>query len=305
MKNKILLYILSFLLFSCEKVLPIHTDIAKQMTLNAELDTDNKIKVQLFESSLPGDSLMLQFISNATVELYENGNKISTLTYVQNFISSQSSYYGDSTIHIMPQKIYTVKATHPNFPSITATDTGPPLTTVTNVSVSGFPLYVLNRDTTHGQLQFTILDDANQHNEYVLYPFYYYSRYFRINAIDSVLLWNTQFAHTYSINGILSNNNFDFNKIDDATFNGQNKPFNLEISKLFDADSSIIEAYVGISVRQYSASFYLDKESKRQYHALLNNNIYDVPFWFYTNVIGGYGLLTCASNNNQIIAKIK
>ena len=95
------------------------------------------------------------------------------------------------------------------------------------------------------------------------------------------------------------------NKIDDATFNGQNKPFNLEISKLFDADSSIIEAYVGISVRQYSASFYLDKESKRQYHALLNNNIYDVPFWFYSNVIGGYGLLTCTSNNNQIIAKIK
>ena len=182
--------------------------------------------------------------------------------------------------------------------------TGINLKNINIITKSSNPLvYVLNSDTTHGQLQFTIVDNANQHNEYVLYPFYYYSRYFRINANDSVLLWNTQFAHTYSINGILSNNNFDFNKIDDATFNGQNKPFNLEISKLFDADSSIIEAYVGISVRQYSASFYLDKESKRQYHALLNNNIYDVPFWFYSNVIGGYGLLTCTSNNNQIIVE--
>ncbi len=305
MKNKILLYILSFLLFSCEKVLPIHTDIAKQMTLNAELDTDNKIKVQLFESALPGDSLMLQFISNATVELYENSNKISTLTYVPDFISSQSSYYGDSTIHIMPERIYTVKATHPNFPSITATDTVPPLTTVTNVSVSSLPLYVLNKDSTHGQLQFTIIDAASKHNVYMLYPFYYYSRYYKINATDSVLGWNTEYAQIFTINGIKTNNIYEDNRIDDAVFNGQSKPFILEISKLFDADSSIIEAYVGISVRQYSASFYLDKESKRQYHALLNNNIYDVPFWFYTNVIGGYGLLTCTSNNNQIIAKIK
>ncbi len=98
MKNKFWIYSILFLFLCCEKVLPIHTDIAKQMTLNAELDTDNKIKVQLFGKRTFCDSLMLQFISNATVELYENGNKISTLTYVQDFISSQSSY-GDSTIH--------------------------------------------------------------------------------------------------------------------------------------------------------------------------------------------------------------
>ncbi len=304
MKNK-LLYILLFLLLSCEKVLPIHTDIAKQMTLNAEFDTDNKIKVQLFESALPGDSLTLHLISDANVELYENGNKISTLTYVRDVFSSQSSYYGDSAIHIMPQKIYTVKATHPNFPSITATDTVPPLTTLNNTSVSSFPLYVLNRDTTHGQLQFTIVDDANQRNEYVLYPFYYYSRYFRINANDSVLLWITQYAYMYAINGKNTTNIYEDNRIEDATFNGQSKPFTLEISKLFDSDSSIIEAYVGISVRQYSASYYLDKESKRQYHALLSNSIDDVPYWFYSNVIGGYGLLTSTSNKHQIISRLK
>ncbi len=305
MKNKLLLYILSFLLFSCEKVLPIHTYIAKQMTLSAQLDTDSKVIVQLYETALPSDSLTLNYITDANVELYENGNKISTLAFVRDNFNNQVGYYMDTSIQIKPENIYTIKATHLNFPNITATDTVPALTTVTNTSISGLPLYILNADSTYGQLQFTIVDDANKHNTYIIYPFYYYSRYYKINATDSFLQWNTGYAQTCSINGMHSNNNFDFNKIDDAIFNGQSKQFTLDISKLYDYDTSIIEAYVGVSVRQYSASFYLEKESKRQYYALLSNKIYDVPFWFYTNVIGGFGLLSCTSNNHQIIAKIK
>ncbi len=306
MKNSIWIHSIALLFICCEKELPIHSDIAKQMTLHAMLDNDNKVIVQLYESALPTDSLELKYIYDANVELFENGNKISTLVFILD--SSHlftNGYYTDTAIHIKPDKVYTIKATHPNFPSISATDTIPSLATVTNTSVTGFPLLVLGIDSTFAQLQFTIIDDANKHNVYVVYPYYYFSRYYKRSATDSVLIWQTSYAYLNAINGIKLNNIYNGNQLDDVTFNGQSKSFNLEISKLYDSDTSIQEAYIGISVRQYSASYYLDIESKRKYYDILSNKIYEAPFWFYTNVIGGFGLLTSTSNNNQIIAKIK
>jgi len=126
MKNNIWIYSIALLFICCEKVLPIHSNVAKQMTLHSMLDTDNKVMVHLYESELPTDSLLLTPITNAIVELYENGNKISTLNYVRDNFNSLVGFYTDTTIHIKPDKVYTIKATHSNFPSITATDTVPP-----------------------------------------------------------------------------------------------------------------------------------------------------------------------------------
>lgn len=306
MKNNIWIYSLALLFVCCEKVLPIQTNLAKKLTLYSTFDTDNKIVVQLCESALLTDSLNVISIKDATVELYENGNKISTLSYViDSFNNFINGYYTDTTVHIKPDKVYTIKATHPNFPSISATDTVPSLTNVTNTSVTGFPIYVTDNDTTFAQLQFTIIDDANKHNKYIVYPYYYFSRYYKRSATDSVLIWQTSYAYLNAINGIKQNNIYNRNQLDDITFNGQSKSFNLEISKLLDFNASIQEAYIIISIRQYSASHYLDMESKRQYYDILSNNIYEAPFNFYTNVVGGFGLLTCTSNSNQIIAKIK
>jgi hypothetical protein len=306
MKNNILIYSLALLFICCEKVLPIQTNLSKKLTLYSTLDTDNRVVIQLCESALVTDSLNVKSITDAYVELYENGNKISTLSYVidysNNFING---YYTDTAIQIKPNKIYTIKASHPNFPSITATDTVPSLTTVTNTSITGNPIYVTNYDSTFAQLQFTFVDDANKHNVYIVYPYFYFSRYIKISSTDSVLVWNINYSLLKSINGIKVNNFYTDNRIDDATFNGQSKQINLEISKLYDFDNSIQEAYIGISIRQYSASYYLDNESKQQYYNLLSNNIYEAPYNFYSNVDGGFGVLTSTSNYNQIITKIK
>lgn len=306
MKKNSWIYSIALLFLCCEKELPIQTNLAKKLTLYSILDTDRKVYVELYTSKLLTDSLNLDYISDATVELYENGNKISTLMYVDNTsYFNRVAYYTDTTVQIKPGKIYTIKATHPNYPSITATDTVPPITTINNAQIISNPITVINNDSSYAQLQFTITDDVNKYNIYIVYPYYYFSRYYMISATDSTLFWETGYANIKSINGINTSSLFNNGQISDDLFNGQSKQFTLEISKLFDFDNRIQEAYVGISIRQYSAAYYLDMESKRQYYELLSRNIYEAPYWFYSNVIGGFGLLTCTSNSNQVIARIK
>ena len=286
--NSFLLLIL--LLHSCEKMV-VDVNLPEQepvIVLNAIIETDKPIIVNISKGIGILDTTKQAIIENAIVEIFENGNFKEKLTYTKdgNYISNL----------VLPQygNKYKVIASAPGFKEVSAETSLPSHVTVSNIIIKDsvhFDANInLNGSNAVGSISFT-LHDPMESNYYLLemsyrdslqsYPIY-------IDISDSQLE---------------SFNNMENPMFNDTYFNG--KDFRIEV--FFNSyylnfqdysTSGIPKPEVSFNISTINHEFYIYKKSVlKQFFSI--GNPFAEPAPVYSNIKNGLGVFL-GKNNNYI-----
>jgi hypothetical protein len=114
------------LLHSCEE--PLETDLNNSSRLviysNFTSDTDLHVSVTKTRSYLTQSPI--EYISNATVFVFEGGNLIESLEFVaENPLNGKAPYYRSRKLMPQPDLVYTIKVIVPGYKTVTATNSIP------------------------------------------------------------------------------------------------------------------------------------------------------------------------------------
>ncbi len=300
-----LIIIIIILAIACQK--PLEIDYPKQsplLVVNCLFAPDSLFIARISHTAQTNDSTDLS-ITDANCEIWLDGEKLATLSHTEN------GFYTNANIKPQVGKAYTIKVTHPNYPTVSATDTVPAKTTVLETGFEHFTDYDILDESYLNMLYIRILDDVTKDNFYQIktdlrsYDFEYDST----ETINDTLYQyspiyianNNQAAITHALVAV------QLMLFNDKYFNGNNILLNFEYSLssgAFFYDIPYYQTHDLIITLKNTSSQYYNYVKQLQKHVItqdiLANQIYGVgdPVQMTTNIQNGFGVF--AAYNTQI-----
>lgn len=281
MKEKIIILLIISLLFSCEKNANIKFKETKLMVINSFFTPDSLFKINISESLPISDSQNVNFIENASAQLFENEIFIGNLNYI-----GQGNY----SINYKPlvKKEYKIKVSSPQGYNCEAINTIPQKTKITSVDTLTditkpyeliCKINFKDNDSTQNYYFFEVRTIAGS------YTFEY-----PVGNIDTVF-YEESINFEYNDNTIeykIAKDNLNYGVVfSDELINGKQKQLTITIAK-----SSIA------NIRNNPIKFYLKTISKdyylyaKSYGKLLNQeaDFLAEPIQIYSNISNGFGI---------------
>jgi len=281
MKKKLYLVLtLLIVLIACEKTVYVDIpDKGRKITVNSLFNPDSLLKVSISKSCyiLNND---IQAIENATVEIYENGNLLNTLPYLNNGLykaTTQKPSSGDR---------YKIKVTVPGMGTAETESYIPPKTNIISIdtaSVMRTDIDGYKREYLEFRVKFK--DNPDENNYYLLEPMQIqictYDNYEGDTIIDTMQHIMSFESNDPSVVDHLWGKGLLFN---DNLFNGNTYEFVLSAGKYFNCTTSICINLKSISEGyfKYLATCYKHMEA--------NWDPFMEKISVYTNVEGGVGI---------------
>ncbi|MCK9498675.1 MAG: DUF4249 domain-containing protein [Bacteroidales bacterium] len=324
MKTNIFKYSLIFIIFTsivfiiaCEKTIEIDIEDTKpKLVLNAELNPDSTIKVNITRSRHILDNAMITNVEDAQVKIYEDEIFIGNLIYDKN---------GNYRLNYKPKKgkNYKIIVEHPNYETVKATSFI--ISKIENISIDTSSTYdEYGNSITNLNIKFK--DPANEKNYYMLKLRDKYKTEiwdYSIIVIDTIYtgpdttivnISQGAFTYEYSTEVVYFSSN-DINLDEDNYFAGV-----LAISdELFDGKEYLLKTSFDANYTYYSTDtsliyidFYSISQDYYKYIKSRNKYTYSVgdpfsePVMVFTNVENGLGILGSAhANTDSILIKRK
>lgn len=309
-QNILKLLVVSFIFFSCyscREYIDYEIDeTERKIVLNGFLTPSETIKINLTKSMSAADlSSDIEFIENAKVELYEDDNFITELTY------TRTGFY-ESDFKPSENKIYRIKVEAAGFKPVIAETKIPPKTNVLEIDGTNVKFYENDDDYYSGYSESgitgNIIFKLNREKSS--------ENYFHIKASKKYMsiAYNSEtyepidtFYHKETVwynPAIESDNTVEYLYIT-GKFEGYVFPDKLSNSEFFDINIELSTYYSSNSEAEYDPWLYLDviNFDESFYTYLKSKNLYSdnegnpfsEPVNIYSNVENGLGLLTSYS----------
>ncbi len=292
MKEIAVILLIICLLFSCEKETDIKFENSNFIVINSFFSPDSIFKVNVSESLSIINSSNVNFIENASIELYEDGNIIRELVYDNN-----GNYFID--YKPLQQKEYKIKVISPEGYNCEAINIIPQKTeiisidTLTDITKPDELICKINFEDNQSTLDFYFLEIRTIAGSYTFeYPLgnfdtIYYEESIDFDYTDNIIEYKIGTSMiTYGV--IFS----------DELINGEQKEISITINKyaISDIPNNAIKFYL----KNISEDFYLYAKS---YSMLLDEEI-DIlaePIQVYSNISNGFGIF---GGYNQFVDSI-
>ena len=315
-KQKIVLFLLFFMLFSCTKIIEI--DFPKQepkLVVNSLFTNDSIFKINVSQTTNFNQS-SVKFIPDAEIILSEENNDIvSQFEYTGNGIYKSINGYKP-----VLNKKYKIEINHPELGQIKSSN---------KIPVSPNILLINKRDSVFtdedgyymSEADITIQDNPNEKNWYEFeLTAYYYDDYSGIpgygdsNQIDTVPHKRTLYITSNDI--VLTNEGLtdyypSYYPLSDTLFNGLTYTLKLQylppqdILGINDAEYNLAKNYkLTVTVRSVTEEYY---KYRKKLIIHLENQSGDVwdgmgnPVQMYSNIEGGYGIFAGYSSFTDTI----
>ena len=277
---------------ACEKVIDISVpDKERKIVLNALLNPDSLVSVQLTQSKSILENNNLLLLEDADVELFEDDQLVGSLEY------SGYGVYGMRGFQPQKEKTYRLEVKHPVLAAVRTEVKLPPLVPILKVDTAK---YQDEYDNDRYSLNVSISDPPGQDNFYAL----------SIAITSRVFDWNTQeltdstetfmiYFHSVDHGDILGSdivqndvNYYIDDKlfIADDLFDGQDHEFALAIDYYFlefKSDTILLD----VRLDHIDPSYYFYSVSKRKYYQA-DGNPFSEPVQVYNNVENGFGIMS-------------
>jgi Domain of unknown function (DUF4249) len=242
------------------------------------------------------------YIKGATVEMFENGQKLATLTP----LSNDSAWVYVTKLPNTPQvgKTYELRASHPNFETITATQIMPGKPTAQDftldrnaLSPDGSRIY---------KMGFTLKDQPGTPNYYeVSAGLLYYYESFIFDDLGNIIGRDTVGSQFFSVffDQLLDQNLVpgvgNTVLITDQLIDGQDYPFKADFYPTVVIGGVDTSAY-DITIRSITPEYY---QWSRSYRQRYDNefNIFAEPVTVYTNFDKGLGVFGLTNGRKYIV----
>lgn len=291
-----ILWLLSFA--SCEKDFVVKDqDKLKGMVINCFFNDLQPLTVYLTGSYTSSGSNTITGISDAKVELYEDGVLKEQLAYVP---SDTLNRFGAYHSQLIPQagKKYMVKASHPAYGTVTAEDEIPEPAQLVSQTLISYP-------DTFGEtarVKFRIKDDASAQNYYRINAWVYYTQRVVDDNGDTVELSSATGLRATPLSPLLDTlrDTGWYPVFSDRNFNGLEKEIELSIESTPTATKTE-------TMTLYVELYTISKQSFEYYRTvdLYHQTSYNTePVHVYSNVQNGYGIFAgYAFSRMQFVVK--
>lgn len=314
MKNKnnqyLLLLFIPILFFACQKPLEInYPEQEPALVVNCLFAPDSLFVARISHTAKTDDSTNLS-VTDANCEIWSNGEKLATLTHTEN------GFYTNSTLRAEEGKAYTIRVSHTDYQDVSATDTVPEKTLVSEVNFVHFTQYDMLDERYSHDLNIKIKDNPN------------ISNFYQLKAITLQLLidhqWDgdttwTPTDTTFQYQDVFFTNSNPLLSDDQTTdaeilpfndkyFNGEHILLNLQFKIAFGGHNGgepyiskhdLIVSFKTVSYQHYNYTKQLDKHVDNQYSDIYNG-IGD-PVQMTTNIKNGYGIFAAYNPQTFIL----
>ncbi len=236
------------------------------------------------------------YVSGATAEWWQNGQKVLTLTPLSG--DSNFVYVGKLPQPLQPGDQYEVRVQHPNYPSVRAVQVMPAKFDADSARVK--KLAGGGEFNSQYQIDFTIRDQPNAANFYEISVF---SQQYIIvtifNPSTGMVTYDTLGSAEYAVyfdefldrNTVTGSGNTAL--ISDQLFDGQAYKFQAKFSPSFYSSVDTMPAYT-VRVRNITKDYY---QWSRSYYERYENeyNIFSEPVTVFNNLENGLGIFGLAT----------
>ncbi|QQR98310.1 MAG: DUF4249 domain-containing protein [Sphingobacteriales bacterium] len=286
--KKIYTYIITLtiiIFISCEKDIILKIDnVEIKQVINCYINENTRIQIYISKSKAIDDNSSIEFISNATVQLYEDGVFIENMQYILENPSNNLGFYL-SNYEAKANHTYKIISTVENMKTIEATEFLPPKVTISNYRLIQYP-DTIDRNRK-GILKFNIEDDGNIDNFYVI-DLYESIKTSSIDSLgDSISQINNSGSY-FKIIDFSENESYDRRFIDDKKFNGTSKEFTIEFNGNVFNGSNILEQKIVLRISNVGKGYFDYFYSLQKNRGGVSNNNKE-PISAISNINGGYG----------------
>lgn len=283
---KKLIFIAAALAFaSCETIVNIDLPEHKRaLVVNSLFAHDSVLTVQVSHSIGSLDNSQINFIDNATVEIYKDGNYVATLP------SMGEGKYAAASVVPKHGSSYTVKVSAPSYDPVSSTAAVPAPVAITSWSLKDSAVSMYG--TYMAELSVTFNDPAAERNFYML----------ELYVKDTI-------GNTYR--------EAIFPKTEESTTEQAIYPFVLINDELINGKEytvrALMDSYVIYIVtppngsgnlvaqlKSISSEYYLYLKT-RDLQAMNSGNPFSEPVRVFSNIDGGYGIFAGSSATNVTV----
>lgn len=286
---------------ACEKELKVDYDaLPPRQVLICNFYAGGTFQVSLSASKVPDDYNPVNFLENATVDLYEDGVFIETLPYSYSDSSTGYGFYL-SAYKAVPGKTYSVKTSDAEgLPGVSATEYLPLTLPLTSFWLEQYPD---DADPNRkGIVTFEIPDEAALGDQYYASVFY---RVIRPRVRDGDTTWVEDYVFNESpLSAPAYPNASGFPRLyfTDSRFNGQQGSFRLEFPGLVNDYYRSITFIFELSHIGRNYYDYYGANVPRNAHNINDGGSEPVPE--LSNIENGYGHFS-GQNSSYVVLPIK
>ncbi|MFK8102522.1 MAG: DUF4249 domain-containing protein [Saprospiraceae bacterium] len=268
-----------------------------KLVINSTFSPDQTFEVIVSRTQGLFDEINYQNITNAKVDIYEEGQFFERLTYIQDL--SPSYYLGNKSIR--SDKRYTLKVETPSLDPIEATDLIPRKANLAGVQVIGVREKILqsidpeanDREYTF-TVRTTIEDPVNQENYYELNLFVEPISYEISAVMDTSRITLPPFGPIFLEEPTDNSPAVPFLNggvlIKDRSFDGQTQSFSFALSYQLNSKEQLLGNII-VELRAVSRAYYLYHNSLDR-HIQAQENPLSEPVIVFNNIEGGYGIFS-------------
>jgi hypothetical protein len=299
-----ILLLVAALFISCEKEIDYQFNKKEKLVVLSQFTDNNALDVLVFKTSSFESNPVTEFVTDATVLVFSDGEFLEALDYVpRNDATNAPSFYRSKKLKPETGKVYLIKVSVPGFDPITAENSIPVAVPIQSVQFTSN----LNEDVVNDKdfsLDFdvavTIFDPADVKNFYHLI-FYQQLISYTISPDRDTIRGDTSYAKPASLSLKDPNlpliKNFDNRGFlaEDKTFNGQKMVFGATGSYSFDPQHYLPGDFL-IELRTVSEAYYYHY-STLTLQDELGNNPFAEGVVIYDNIENGVGIFAGYSSS--------
>ncbi len=307
MKNYFIIIAIILFATACQKPLEInYPEQEPALVVNCLFSPDSLFVARISRTTQTDDSTDLS-ISDANCEIWSDGEKLATLTH------SENGFYSNPNLTAEAGKAYTIKVSHTDYPSVSATDTVPEQTIISEIYTEYFTRYDPMGEDHFNKLYLKINDNPNKIDFYQIRTrvlTLYIDKEWDGDTTWTIIDTLNEYSPIYLSNNslLLRDEDIDENKLtffSDKYFNGNNTLLGFEYSLPFGgshndegyhSDHDLIIEFKTISNQYYNYTKQIKMHVYSQYSDLYIGM--SDPVQMTTNIKNGYGIF--AAYNPQI-----
>ncbi len=279
--------------------LPEHEPV---LGITAHLDTPINGMFPTFHINVAGsigiiESEESKYLDNMEVHLFNSNGSSLGLDKIQSNLYyiplSNNNYHFPLT----PFEEYTLKVSHPEYPSIQATQKMPPKPEIQNASFKEKEVPIVFGKENYDLIRFDIRDKANETNYYGFKITYFLGNNNTTNSYSSEVFYETLsplFEQGYRFPLLLS----------DEHFNGDIQTVNLIVSPDYSRDeyNNVEETLIHVELEVFNLTEdYFRYETSLQRRYQNEGNPFAEPNPIHSNIEGGFGIFTLFNGVKQRI----
>lgn len=299
--RKIINILLVYIFFkSCEKDLVINfKDAEIKQVINGTIRENSKVKVYISKSKLANDNSSVEFISNATVQLFEDGIFIENLNYEVENGTNKLGYY-ISNYRAQANHTYKITSKVENLKDVEASEFLHAKADITQQSILKFP--TLQESATRCVINFTIKDNGNEQNCYMI-NVYEKIKTYTIDSLLDTIFYEGYYDPNIKIPQYSNEETTDQIFIKDTKFNGTEMTFTIEFDGTYYYATNVAEQLYIFDVSNIGEAYYNYFYYQQLYKGGISNSNKE-PISLISNIKNGYGQFS-SINTKTFIYKIQ